>query len=63
MLMPTGLSSSERKKYVEANKYILAKKVVRAKPNKHPGLRVAKATGAQAKKQKAEAKVHTEFKK
>ena len=62
MLMPAGLSKSERAKYIASNKYILAKKVKRVPQNKHPGLRVAGATGAQAAKQKVEAKTHKEGK-
>jgi len=58
MLMPNGLTSSERKKYVEDNKWRLAKGSPRVQVNKHPGLRVVDPSKAQAAKQKVEAKEH-----
>ena len=59
MLMPTGLSKKERAEYVEANRrLLLGSRKPRHVANKHAGLRVAGATGAQKEKQKVEEKEH-----
>lgn len=42
MLVPPGLSKSERKEYEKKNAFRLAKRPVRPKANKHPGLRPVK---------------------
>jgi len=42
MLMPPGLSKSERAKYLKDNAFRTAKRPVRPVINKHVGLRVAK---------------------
>ena len=62
MLMPTGLKGKDRDKYNKENAWRIAKGNPRPRINKHPGLRVAGATGAQAKKEKTEEKAHLEEK-
>ncbi len=49
MLMPTGMTSSERKKYIEENSYTISKESIAAvRANKHPGLRPVKVKEAKS---------------
>jgi len=64
MLVPCGMNKSEREKYDKDHARVLVSgRKTRTRQNKHPGLRVPGANGAQAAKQKAEAKAHTDSKK